>query len=121
MPITTFATNSRQMNKIKLAQKIKALRIEAGHSQAELSNISNIINFDDNLKKILNFQITWFLIFLTSYISMLTTKIEHMPHSQFFFMAICVLYLYNITITLINAIRIQMEKPIYYTAVGFLR
>lgn len=79
------------------------------------------INSDDSFRKLLNFQITWFLTFVIAYACMLTTKIEHLGHYQFFFVALIILYFYNIVIILFNTIRIQNEKKVFYTAIQFIK
>jgi transcriptional regulator with XRE-family HTH domain len=76
-------------------------------------------------RKILNFQITWFLLFAVGYVCFMASGIGF-KGTVFtignYLIFIGGLYLLNILAIIINAIKVQYDKPVkYFIAIPFLR
>jgi len=99
-----------------------------------ISKKDKIRNVNLIAKDILNFQITWTMILFIGYIGIAlntgykmrttghinATSISSMLTMNFLFLA--VMYLYNLTIILINAVRINKDKKVmYFPKIRFMR
>lgn len=99
-----------------------------------ISKKDKIRNVNEIAKEILNFQITWTMILFIGYISIILnagirmrttgdinpTVVTTMVMMNFLLLA--VMYLYNLTMILINAVRINKGKKVFYTPkIRFIR
>jgi uncharacterized Tic20 family protein len=88
-------------------------------------------SIDTTGKSVLNFQITWLLLFIAVDVLMLSIKIDHIGfrlpgiHAgglDLLLIMVMGLYLFNIIFIVVNAIRVNYGKHTYYfAAIPFLR
>lgn len=88
-------------------------------------------NLDDIARVVLNFQIMSCLLFLLIFTLTMVTKIWHVGFRlpivninsfDLLFMLYLGLYVYNVLLIVINAIRTQYEKPVnYFPAIKFIK
>ena len=98
-----------------------------------VSKRKQISGFDNAGKQILNFQITWFIIFISGFLivvsklvsNFVTGKIDGGLMGNIFSMNLIFntsIYLYNIIFIIINAIRINNEKSLkYFPSIPFFK
>ena len=99
-----------------------------------VSNRKTINDLDKTGRGILNFQITWTMILFIGYIGIILNAVLRMRtsgdmHPTFVtsmvmmnFLLLAVMYLYNLTMIVINAVRINKDKKVFYTPkIRFIR
>ena len=99
-----------------------------------ISKKDKIRNVNEIAKEILNFQITWTMILFIGYIAIILNSAIRMrlpgninPSTVtsmvlMNFILMTVMYLFNLTMTLINAVRINNDKKVFYTPkIRFIR
>jgi transcriptional regulator with XRE-family HTH domain len=86
---------------------------------------NEVKNSDSMGRKILNFQITWSILFVIVYLSFIMSGIgftQRIFNFRNYLLLIGGLYLWNIITIITNAIRVQYEKPVkYFLAIPFLK
>ena len=92
-----------------------------------ISKKDKIRNVNEIGKEILNFQITWTMLLFFGYIGIIFNVLYRMGTSEGFnptivttmammnFLLLAVMYLYNLTMILINTVRINKNKKVFYT------
>ena len=99
-----------------------------------ISKKDKIRNVNEIAKEILNFQITWTMILFIGYISIILNAAIRMRTTgdlnptvvtsmmMMYGLLLVVMYLYNLTMILINAVRINKDKKVFYTPkIRFIR
>lgn len=90
---------------------------------------NDIKNSDQMGRKILNFQITWCIVFCLVYLSFIIVDFNNIRlgpgfefNFKFYIRLFGVLYFLNLLSIIINAIRVQYDKPVkYFLAIPFLK
>jgi transcriptional regulator with XRE-family HTH domain len=99
-----------------------------------ISKKDKIRNLNDVARELLNFQITWTMLLFAGYLGIIVSMTHELGTAgtispsiitskmTFNLIFIVVMYLYNLTLTTINTVRIHQEKSIlYYPKIVFLR
>jgi uncharacterized Tic20 family protein len=92
-----------------------------------ISKKDKIRNVNEIGKEILNFQITWTMLLFFGYIGIILNVVYRTGSSEHFnptivtsmvmmnFLLLAVMYLYNLIMILINTVRINKDKKVFYT------